>query len=527
MKELEELPENWCIKIKKENIDLYKNTTKLGFGINNNYTIGGYYGPKQDEKGWRASISPRNRTLITDEDFIRLVLKKEKIKCFLCENLGEFNVVKKIFNLNLNSTYNEDLKQYFSFDGKIYENISKNDFELYSFNNFINFYKNKCITQKIFPILGYCIDTCKEIKLYLTKTQRKLSNAVHKNIIATYWDNNFYGNIIILTGLEDYFPLFTNEELLSIINDNKKEVEDIIINSNEKYVYLTILETPNPNNHTLGATFEVKEKENLIYENKFVYFDFNKEYKNISYKISKTKEERDETINKLYTIKSKLEEYKIGTKFNLAHLKNRKYIIESNDFQISDDLKIILNYSKNKSLFSDFARCVFYRDNWGEILKSEIIDKLYLNNACCKTRNHIIINYFKKKFPNCHNLLLENHTGISWNSNGFWYVIDVNKCKSPVITEKDFLLLLEQQGEFKNPFPKDENPCKEVYDTKIHEEFYKINDKKGVLYNLKPELIYEKEQNNLKDNKIEIKENEFILEIESFPELEFINITRI
>lgn len=192
MKELEELPENWCIKIKKENIDLYKNTTKLGFGINNNYTIGGYYGPKQDEKGWRASISPRNRTLITDEDFIRLVLKKEKIKCFLCENLGEFNVVKKIFNLNLNSTYNEDLKQYFSFDGKIYENISKNDFELYSFNNFINFYKNKCITQKIFPILGYCIDTCKEIKLYLTKTQRKLSNVVHKNIIATYWDNNFY-----------------------------------------------------------------------------------------------------------------------------------------------------------------------------------------------------------------------------------------------------------------------------------------------------------------------------------------------
>lgn len=40
-------------------------------------------------------------------------------------------------------------------------------------------------------------------------------------------------------------------------------MEDIIINSNKKYVYLTILETPNPNNHTLGATFEVKEKENL------------------------------------------------------------------------------------------------------------------------------------------------------------------------------------------------------------------------------------------------------------------------
>ena len=72
-----------------------------------------------------------------------------------------------------------------------------------------------------------------------------------------------------------------------------------------------------------------------------------------------------------------------------------------------------------------------------------------------------------------------------------------------------------------------ENPFKEVYGTKIHEEFSKINDKKEVLYNPKPELIYENEQNNLKDNKIEIKENELILEIEPFPELEFINITRI
>ena len=308
-------------------------------------------------------------------------------------------------------------------------------------------------------------------------------------------------------------------------------MEDIIINSNKKYVYLTILQTPNPSNHTLGATFEVKEKENLVYESKSIYFDFNKEYKNISYKISQTKEESIKLVNKLYTIKNKLEEYKIGTKFNLAHLKNKKYIIESNDFQISNDLKVILNYSKNKSFFSDFARCVFYHDNWGEILESkpEIskIDKLYLSSACCKTLNPIIINYFKKKFPSCHTVLLKNHTGISWNSNGFWYVIDVNKCKSPVITEKDFLLLLEQQGEFKNPYTEDENPCKEVYATKIHEEFSKINDKKEVLYNPKSELIYEKEQNNLKNNTLEINENELILKIESFPELEFINITRI
>lgn len=311
-------------------------------------------------------------------------------------------------------------------------------------------------------------------------------------------------------------------------------MEDIIINSNKKYVYLTILETPNPNNHTLGATFEVEEKENLIYENKFVYFDFNKEYKNISYKISKTKEERDETINKLYTIKSKLEEYKIGIEFNPAHLKNQKCIIESNNFKIDSNLEMIWNYSKNGKLSDTstfYMRCIFYCDEWGEIIKPEQIiskiDKLYLDSACCKTLNPVIIHYFYAKFPKCNPILKKEHTGISWDSNSFWYVIDVNKCKSPVITEKDFLLLLEQQRKFKNPFPKDENPCKEIYDTKIHEEFSKINDKKEVLYNLKPELIYEKEQNNLKDNKIEIKENELILEIEPFPELEFINITRI
>ena len=398
MEKLEELPENWCIKIKKENIDLYKNTTKLGFGINNNYIIGGYYGPKQDEKGWKASISPRNRTLITDEDFKRLVLKEKKEKYFLCD-----------------------------------------------------------------------------------------------------------------------------EEISNLIKENTAPKKEKI--------YLTILETPNPGNNILGASFQVEEVSKKVYKSGDIIFDFNTNYKAISYHISKTYEEECLFLDKIRTFKKNLSQYKLGTEFNVAHLKNQKCIIESNYFKIDSGLKMIWNYSKDKSLFNDFFRCVFYFGKWGEILESkpEIskIDKLYLSSACCKTLNPIIINYFKKKFPSCHTVLLKNHTGISWNSNGFWYVVDVNKCKSPVITEKDFLLLLEQQGELKNPYPEDINPCKEVYGTKIHEEFFKINDKKEVLYNPKSELIYEKEQNNLKNNTLEINENELILEIESFPELEFINITRI
>ena len=523
MEELKELPENWCVKITAENIDFYKTTDKLGFAKNYEYMLNMYYGPKDDKDGCKASILLKNRIVISKEDFKRLILKKKKEKYFLCDN-AKFETLKQIFNFKTPRPLIEN--QFFNFNGEV---CGKEKGEQVSFSDFLVYYKNKCIKEKIFPVLGYCKDASIEVKIYLTKTQRKLGTTTNKKETVVFWNRAFYGNVEGILGFNEY-PLFTNEEILSIISSNKEEIDNLIKKNTapkKEKIYLTILETPNPGNNILGASFQVEEISKKVYKSGDIIFDFNTNYKDISYHISKTYEEECLFLDKIRTFKKNLSQYKLGTEFNVAHLKNQKCIIESNNFKINHDLNIIWNYSKDEN----FAKCVFYYNNWGEILESkpEIskIDKLYLSSACCKTLNPIIINYFKKKFPSCHTVLLKNHTGISWNSNGFWYVIDVNKCKSPIITEKNFLLLLEQQGEFKNPFPKDENPCKEIYDTKIHEEFSKINDKKEVLYNPKPELIYEKEQNNLNNNTLEINENELILKIESFPELEFINITRI
>ena len=527
MEELKELPENWCVKITAENINFYKTTDKLGFGQNYEYEINGFYGPKRDSKGYKGNFYPEDRTVLTDEDFKRLILKEKKEKYFLCDN-AKLETLKQIFNFKTPRSFIEN--QFFNFNGEV---CGKEKGEQVSFSDFLVYYKNKCIKEKIFPVLGYCKDASIEVKIYLTKTQRKLGTTTNKKEIVVFWNRAFYGNLEGVLGLDEY-PLFTNKEILSIISSNKEEIDNLIKENTapkKEKIYLTILETPNPGNNILGASFQVEEISEKVYKSGDIIFDFNNNYKDISHHISKTYEEECLFLDKITTFKKNLSQYKLGTEFNVAHLKNQKCIIESNDFKIDHDLRMIWNYSKDKSLFNDFARCVFYFEKWGEILKSkpEIskIDKKYLNSGCCKTLNPIIINYFKKKFPNYYNSLLKNKTGISWNSNGFWYVIDVNKCKSSVITEEDFLLLLEQQGELKNPYTEDINPCKEVYGTKIHEEFFKINDKKEVLYNPKSELIYEKEQNNLKNNTLEINENELILEIEFFPELEFINITKI
>lgn len=307
MEELKKLPENWCVKITAKNIDFYKTTDKLGFDLNYGYAINGFYGPKKDSKGYKGNFYPEDRTVLTDEDFKRLILKEKKEKYFLCDN-AKFETLKQIFNFKTPRPLIEN--QFFNFNGEVY---GKEKGEQVSFSDFLVYYKNKCIKEKIFPVLGYCKDASIEVKIYLTKTQRKLGTTTNKKETVVFWNRDFYGNVEGILGFNEY-PLFTNEEILSIISSNKEEIDN---------------------------------------------------------------------------------------------------------------------------------------------------------------------------------------------------------------------LLLEQQRKTKNPYSEYINPCKKVYGTKIHEEFSKINNKKKVLYNPKSELIYEKEQNNLKNNTLEINENELILKIESFPELEFINITRI
>ena len=80
MEELKELPENWCVKITAKNIDFYKTTDKLGFDLNYGYSINGFYGPKEDSKGAKVNFYPEDRTVLTDKNFKRLILREKKEK---------------------------------------------------------------------------------------------------------------------------------------------------------------------------------------------------------------------------------------------------------------------------------------------------------------------------------------------------------------------------------------------------------------------------------------------------------------
>lgn len=73
---MEKLPEKWCIKITRENLEFCQKLQEkeLGFEQGYDYTIGSYYGPMADRNGWKGSSNTANRTEITFEQFKRLVL---------------------------------------------------------------------------------------------------------------------------------------------------------------------------------------------------------------------------------------------------------------------------------------------------------------------------------------------------------------------------------------------------------------------------------------------------------------------
>ncbi len=77
--ELTSLPEKWCLKITKDNLDFCKSlkNNELGYNLDYKYTIDCYYSPIKTRSGFSGSINLEDRIEITFEQFKRWVLKEQ------------------------------------------------------------------------------------------------------------------------------------------------------------------------------------------------------------------------------------------------------------------------------------------------------------------------------------------------------------------------------------------------------------------------------------------------------------------
>ena len=91
------LPEKWCLKITKENLDFCKSleNNELKFHKNYPYSIGGYYSPIPNKDCNGFINIPENYTEITFEQFKKYVLKEEIVEEVI-EPLPPFKVIESI-----------------------------------------------------------------------------------------------------------------------------------------------------------------------------------------------------------------------------------------------------------------------------------------------------------------------------------------------------------------------------------------------------------------------------------------------
>ena len=92
------LPEKWCLKITKENLDFCKSleNNELKFHKNYPYSIGGYYSPIPNKDCNGFINIPENYTEITFEQFKKYVLKEEIVEEKVIEPLPQFKVIESI-----------------------------------------------------------------------------------------------------------------------------------------------------------------------------------------------------------------------------------------------------------------------------------------------------------------------------------------------------------------------------------------------------------------------------------------------
>ena len=92
------LPEKWCLKITKENLDFCKSleNNELKFHKNYSYSIGGYYSPIPNKDCNGFINIPKNYTEITFEQFKKYVLKEEIVEEKVIEPLPQFKIIETI-----------------------------------------------------------------------------------------------------------------------------------------------------------------------------------------------------------------------------------------------------------------------------------------------------------------------------------------------------------------------------------------------------------------------------------------------
>ena len=128
------LPEKWCLKITKENLDFCKSleNNELKFHKNYPYSIGGYYSPIPNKDCNGFINIPKNYTEITFEQFKKYVLKEEIVEEKVIEPLPQFKVIETIETIT--KVENNEGNQFFIGDVVISSNGTIQTIESFDYN---------------------------------------------------------------------------------------------------------------------------------------------------------------------------------------------------------------------------------------------------------------------------------------------------------------------------------------------------------------------------------------------------------
>ena len=320
------LPEKWCLKITKENLDFCKSleNNELKFHKNYPYSIGGYYSPIPNKDCNGFINIPENYTEITFEQFKKYVLKEEIVEEKVIEPLPQFKVIESIETIT--KVENNEGNQFFIGDVVISSNGIIQTIESFDYNkaktNIIAFTNKQSILGIGIDKIEHYIEPKTDYKILEYKTEGGISCK------APF--------------LADSHQFYINERYK--IYSIKRISDDLIITVGDE---------------VLGKTCGVPNKILSIelINNKIRLYP-----RNSFYNLEDIIKVKDETL-----LEKAKRLYPIGTKFKAAC--NPKYIGTVKDhkdypFQDVD----IVNLNTIENIDGCTGMTVFYKGKWAEII---------------------------------------------------------------------------------------------------------------------------------------------------------------
>lgn len=311
------LPEKWCLKITKENLDFCKSleNNELHYKKNYNYYINGYYSAIRSDSGnYGFSGIPITHTEITFEQFKKYVLKEETVVEEVIKPLPQFKVIETIETIT--KVENNEGNQFFIGDTvKSDTNVIHN---IKGFKYDINKIAILALTDKV-PTIGVSINKIEhyieskvvEPEFILPENWHIVITKENIDIVKQWWDSKDYGNRVWSIGA-----------CYGI--DNK----DCISKT---------------------------EKRQLPFNNKEITFDQFKKY------VLKEEVKEETLLEKAKRL------YPIGTKFKSAY-SGKVFTIKNHSQESSNPTAIVFGTNEPNN-GGGYYGCIYYGDKFAEIIE--------------------------------------------------------------------------------------------------------------------------------------------------------------